>query len=346
METTTTRKPIAVIISDVHYSVPTLEVADAAMRQAVSKSDELHIPLIVAGDLHDTKASMRGECVNAMIKTFSSLKSRDAYILIGNHDKINEKSEAHSLNFLRPFVAKIINTPCCINLSPNIYFIPYQHDTENMRSILSTIHDGATLVIHQGVTSANTGEYAFDRSAVPIEWFANYRTISGHYHPRQDIKCGRPRKGAIGLFSYIGNPYTLTFGEAHDPAKGFQILYDDGLLDFCPTSLRKHVVIEGGEMGFGLKVFNEKDLVLVRISAPKDELAKVSKKLVAEQIGISQDFKLELISNDAPINTQNINLSKSKTEILDNVIDSMSNTDTIKKERLKSLWRNFTEGNK
>ena len=60
--------PTAVLISDVHYSLQTLPLADKVMRMAIDKANSLGVPLIVAGDLHDTKANMRAECVNAMIR--------------------------------------------------------------------------------------------------------------------------------------------------------------------------------------------------------------------------------------------------------------------------------------
>ena len=77
--------PRAVLISDVHYNLQTLPLADAAMRQAIQKANELQVPLIVAGDLHDTKANLRGECINAMLETFNTCE-QDIYFLIGNHD--------------------------------------------------------------------------------------------------------------------------------------------------------------------------------------------------------------------------------------------------------------------
>jgi DNA repair exonuclease SbcCD nuclease subunit len=95
-------KPIAVLISDVHYNVQTLELADKAVRLAINKANELQVPLIVAGDLHDTKANMRAECVNAMIETFKNTDT-STFIIVGNHDKINEKSDKNALNFLNKY---------------------------------------------------------------------------------------------------------------------------------------------------------------------------------------------------------------------------------------------------
>ena len=39
------KKPVAVIISDVHYSLKTLELADAAMRLAIAKANNLDVPV-------------------------------------------------------------------------------------------------------------------------------------------------------------------------------------------------------------------------------------------------------------------------------------------------------------
>lgn len=64
-------KPEAVLISDIHYNIQTLPLADAAVNMAITKANQLGVPLIVCGDLHDTKANLRGECVNAMLETFS-----------------------------------------------------------------------------------------------------------------------------------------------------------------------------------------------------------------------------------------------------------------------------------
>src|SRR5579862_1378127 len=104
-----TVKSLAVLVSDVHYNVHTLKLADAAMRMAIVKANKLEVPLIVAGDLHDTKANLRGECVNAMIETFKQC-NKPPYIIVGNHDRINEKSHEHSLNFLAPY-CHIVDSP-------------------------------------------------------------------------------------------------------------------------------------------------------------------------------------------------------------------------------------------
>ena len=320
-------KPIAVITSDVHFSVPTLKLADNAMQQAIAKANVLGVPLIVAGDLHDTKANMRAECVNAMISTFGKAYT-GGYILRGNHDAINEKSEEHALNFLTFTSLSIVTYPVWV-LGYNLVLIPYHHDTDKLKAFLKTIPRGSTVIMHQGLTNAEPGEYTHDKTAITTQDVAGLRVISGHYHTRQDIELPEG-----GVWSYIGNPYTLNYGEANDPPKGFQVLYSDGSLEFIPTNLRKHVVLkltyaEHCQSTHIMK--NPEDLWLVKITGTKEELAKVNKA------------KYECCRLDLPLETvpqqRHIKSDMSQDVLLDHTIVSLENTSDEQKERLKQLWR-------
>lgn len=356
-------KPIAVLISDVHYSVQTLELADKAMRMAINKANDLHVPLVVAGDLHDTKANMRGECVKALRATFKTFNVVDIdplyegdptskpYILRGNHDAFNEKSTDHSLECLED-LAHIVGHPGFYNelhtINGNsIHLIPYHHDPEELRKYLKKVDKGSCIIMHQGIEGSNAGDYIQDKSAINHEDVKDFRVISGHYHQRQDIKTGRPQKGAVGLWSYIGNPYSLNYAEANDPPKGFQILMDDGTLEFVPTNLRKHVIVEiqvdKPYVGYNIiDPFNldrDKDFLWVKVSGSKEKLMEWDKQKVIKLLKLRSDFRLDLIPTDtittAPENAQNM----TQMEILDNIIGSLSDTSEERKERLKELWK-------
>lgn len=357
-------KPVAVLISDVHYNINTLKLADAAMRMAINTANELQVPLIVAGDLHDTKANLRGECINAMIETFKTHDVKNSgygeintppFILVGNHDKINEKSEEHSLNFLSPYASIIDSHQFTNEIACNgnsLQFIPYQHSTIEFNKCLKKIDKNSVIIVHQGLKDSNSGDYIQDKSAISKEDVADFRVISGHYHQRQDIKCGRPRQGAVGLWSYIGNPYTLNFGEANDPPKGFQILMNDGTLKFTPTNLRKHVVIELdladlptalNKIAYPDNYFKhnakKEDLVWVKLHGPKERLAVWSKEQIGECLGL-KDFKLDLIPLQ---NSTNVLKSStlSQSDLLDSLIDSLTNTSDKCKIRLKQTWKDL-----
>jgi DNA repair exonuclease SbcCD nuclease subunit len=360
-------KPIAVLISDVHYNLQTLPLADAAMRQAISKANELDIPLIVAGDLHDTKANMRAECVNAMIETFNMCRTK-CYIIRGNHDALNEKSEAHSIGFLNrlgevedldksnwdnyvsePAVV-VVDQPNFFNdlgafNGNSVHLIPYHHDVSQLRKYLSTVDKGSTIIMHQGIQGSNSGEYIQDKSAITKEDVADFRVISGHYHARQDIKTGRPQKGAVGLFSYVGNPYTLNFGEASDPEKGFQILMNDGSLEFVPTDLRRHCSFTCDTLFLNdtrkatLPGLKAEDLLWVKVLGSKEELLTVTKTKIANKLQLTQDFRLDLIPTDTETQSPADTKQLTSGELLDKLIDSLSNTTDERKTRLKELWR-------
>lgn len=357
-------KPVAAIISDVHYNLTTLPLADAAMRMAISTANTLRVPLIVAGDLHDTKANIRGECMNALLRTFALLDpALPCFILRGNHDAINEKSEEHSLGFLIKEEVEpsdcydgweragrkahtVIDEPGFTNeIAVNgmsVHLIPYQHDPVALRAYLKTIDKGSCIIMHQGLTGSDMGDYIQDKSAISVDDVAGFRVISGHYHTRQTIKLPEG-----GLFDYVGNPFTLTYAEASDPVKGYQILYNDGSLKFVPTNLRTHRKSKLGVDKRGLfdrdplyHTPGPDDLVWVTVEGPSEYLAHVTKETVAKYLDLRQSFKLDLV----PLDTNSETTSKvdlTDEELVDSVIDGLSNTSDECKIRLKSLWRNL-----
>ena len=72
-----------------------------SLQQAMDKAYALNVPLVLCGDTLDSKSIIRGEISNRLIQLLGTCPS--AYVLVGNHDLLNEKSREHSLNFLRPY---------------------------------------------------------------------------------------------------------------------------------------------------------------------------------------------------------------------------------------------------
>lgn len=332
-------KPIAVLISDVHYNQKTLELANASMRQAISKANSLNVPLIVAGDLHDTKANLRAECVNAMIETFKLAKEKP-YVIIGNHDRINEKAASHALSFLSAYTT-LITSPCTFPSSPRLLLLPYSNDPGQFQHWIRQYQEGSTIICHQGVEGSNMGDYIQDKSAIKPEDVAGRRVISGHYHARQTILLPDG-----GTWDYIGNPYTLGFGEANDPEKGYQILMEDGRLRHTPTRLPAHVVLEFNakedEFRHSSKL-SSNDKLWVKVRGTANALSAFNKIEVANRLGITQPFRLDLIPDEVETTQIEHTPTQSGPEILDALIDSLTNTGDDQKERLKSLWKDLNE---
>lgn len=326
--------PIAVIISDIHFTPSTLELASQSLLKAQYKAKMLDVPLVIAGDLLDSKAIIRAECANKLLQMLSVQDKTETYIMIGNHDLINEKGTEHSLNFLWGF-ANIIDKPTEIDLcGERALLIPYQSDLAKLRLLLEDPENPPLLIMHQGVEGAYMGHYVQDKTSLSKGTFGNHRVISGHYHRAQDIKCGNS-----GLFSYVGNPYSLSFGEALDGPKGFVVLYRDGHIERIPTNLRRHIIYETGI--FELNNYdwghqNPNDLIWLKVKGPKSELNKINKKEIGKRLFGHFNFKLDLIPTDL-VKVDKVE-GMTDHQILDSIIDNSEETEKEKKY-LKKLWR-------
>lgn len=324
-------KPKAVLIGDIHYNLSTLALADTAVRQAINTANDLNVPLVVAGDLHDNKANMRAECVNAMIETFSLLAPH-CYILVGNHDKTHEKAETNALNFLQPY-AEVLSQPIYSEeLSATL--IPYQTDTERFKRYLP---DKGLVICHQGIQGSDSGEYIQDHSAVDQEHLADLTVISGHYHRRQVIPLTN------GSWTYLGNPYTLGYGEADHPPKGYHILHNDNSLEFVPLDLRRHVVTtytctDKDAFTGEAKTYEETNLNWIKLAGDKELLAHWPKERMASSLGL-KSFRYDLIPTDTKTEAPDAQLNLSGGPLIDSLVDSLSATSADSKERLKALWR-------
>lgn len=330
----------AVLISDIHFTVATLELATQALVQAMTAAYNLDVPLIICGDTLDGKAIIRGEVANRLIALLKEgpLRPVRVIVLVGNHDLLSEKAYEHALEFLKPYCEVIDQFTYDGQLK--LYLMPYCHNPEKLLGRLNTIPEGATIIMHQGVQTAHMGHYAQDKTSLPKEAFANFRVISGHYHQTQDIVCGK-LKGTVGLFSYVGNPYTLTFGEANDGPKGFACLLPDGNLLHHVLELRKHVIIERDFIDWDDELTNvyPGDLVWLKIKGTQSQLSKLKKQAVGLKLFGHNNFKLDKILTDQSDETLTVEQRSMKDEdVLDVLINKTAESPT-QKTYLKKLWR-------
>jgi DNA repair exonuclease SbcCD nuclease subunit len=321
------KKPLFVAISDIHFTLQTLSLATTALIAAIDKASELDVPLIDCGDITNDKAILRAEVVNELIRIFEYAKSKEVetFCLVGNHSLLNEKDNSkHSLNFLRD-LTRLVDAPFTTTFKgKNILLLPYDHDTQNLKRYMNLPAD--FVVMHQGVNGAFMGDYIQDKSSIDPHSFGDRKVFSGHYHKHQ----------TVGPVTYIGNPYTLTFGEANDGPKGFLVVYNDGTFEQIPTNLRRHLVIKSDVRSLNFETFNKDDLVWLKLKGTRSELASLSKSMIAERLGI-QNFKLDKIAIDNS-EAKPINSKLSEKEIFDKIIDNTAESD-LKKKDLKKLWR-------
>lgn len=326
------KRPIAVVISDVHFNMFTLSLASASLRAAVLKAEELSAPLIIAGDLHDTKALLNGKCVKTILDILRNV-TVSVYVLVGNHDKLNERSEEHSLEFLRPY-ACVVDSP--IHIPGVAYLIPYQHDTEVLKNILANakLNCHQRLIMHQGVIGGSMGEYVTDKTSLSPNDYKGFRVISGHYHRHQFVQIPE------GSWEYIGTPYTVTAAEAEDGPKGFQIINSDFSMTQVPLTLRKHVTVERTVTTVldPIPELKPDDILWLKVTGSYSELELLNKK----QIGLKhlghQNFKLDPVYTDGPKADEMDIGSLKAEELIDLMIDEAEEPKT-EKAALKKLWR-------
>ena len=326
-------KPLFVAISDIHFNVNNLELASTALQAALDKSEELDIPLVIAGDLHDTKAIIRAEVANRLLNILNKAKMEKVYILVGNHDLINEKGEEHGLNYLSSH-AWVISSPVSLTIEDReVMFIPYQNTVQKFKTALAKAPKGSLIVCHQGVQGAHLGDYVQDKTSIEAGALNDYTLISGHYHRHQ----------TVGTLTYIGSPFTHTFGESSDGDKGYLIVADDGTFERSILNLRRHVKISidaypGVERITLYPGVNTDDLLWLQIHGNKDELNKIDKEKLGQLILGHSNFKLDLIPDEMVIKDATSCEPQTAQERLDSLIER-SNDHTSQAAVMKKFWR-------
>ena len=324
--------PIAVLISDVHFSVHTIDAAVEAMCLAIEDANKYGVSLIVTGDIHDTKANIRAECVKALIGCLQRCEQLPI-VLVGNHDLINERNAGeHALDFLNGHCI-IVDKMHPFSLGSKkhpvpVILCPYQTDPEEFEVYLRGLPEDMIVLMHQGLKDSDSGEYLNDKTAISYSSVEHLNVLSGHYHRRQ----------VTGNFQYLGNPYTLNFGEADHPVKGHHLLFQDGTTQLVENHLRRHVIIE---LHAPLRISKKHgarygDIVKIKVYGTARELAKLNKDEISRLTGVAS-FRLEKIQSDTYedfVTKEN----KSAEEQFDHLIESL-NESAEQKKTLKELWR-------
>jgi len=321
--------PIAVVISDIHFNLQNLELATEALCSSIETAQKLHVPLVIAGDLHDTKALLRGEILNRFHEIFSKDLGITIYFIVGNHDLLNEKQHEHSLNFLKQYGIHIITVPS-MDHSYLFYMFPYYTSSAKLLEDLSYIPKNSICIMHQGFLGAQMGEYIQDKSSLDPTNVNHLTVISGHYHKHQ----------TLGTVTYIGSPYTITYAEANDGPKGYLVLYEDGSFERVILNLRKHIIIEESIKDFFLKEYPyvyKRDLVWIKLHGKRSELFSLDKKLISKKLEID-NYKLDFIINQEQTINKNLAIGLHSEHLMDNIIDTKGN-DVQYNRQLKELYR-------
>ena len=195
--------------------------------------EEMGNPVIFMGDFLDTKEVIRGRCLNLLNKRLLESKV-GGVLLVGNHDYFNLDCEDHSLEVfkhLQPFWT-IVDKPIkwC-----GLHLLPYYHDQEKLNDALSNIPNDAVVFGHFDMVGWDYGNgYISEHGGELGDYRRFRRVLSGHYHKFQQKEN----------FTYIGTPFSHSFGEANQPKYigTYSPVSDE--LKLIPTEFPRHLSYE------------------------------------------------------------------------------------------------------
>ena len=172
-------------------------------------AEDLNNPVIILGDLLDTKDIVRARVFNFVHKRLkaSSLKF---YILVGNHDKIVLQGKEHSLETLKELKnVDVIDEP---RVHGDMLMLPYFHEKEDFREAVKNHKTKHTkyLFFHNGIKGFDygnnyiaTGKASDELHLCDVGGFK--LAIGGHFH-----KFAREAN-----LMFLGTPFSHSFGESN-----------------------------------------------------------------------------------------------------------------------------------
>lgn len=187
------------------------------------------------GDMLDTKELIRGNCLNVWFDYFSKSKLTH-HILVGNHDWFNLQCEDHSLQVLKS-LRNVHVVDEWQYTAGGWGFLPYMHDQAKLKECIATMRENGVklLFCHIDVSGFDYGNGHICKDGLTIEDLKGIPdVISGHFHTYQAKKN----------LTYLGTPFSHSFGEANQIK--YLGIYRQGIgqLELVPTEFPRHIAIE------------------------------------------------------------------------------------------------------
>ena len=207
----------------------------------------------VAGDIFVSRVSQRMEILDSFWDILNLAKEYDIilYIIPGNHDKTDYKSDRSFLRFYKhhPNLVLVENYLSVVDGDFEIHMMPFfDHDcekfNENFSKCCTPKHKDKKqiLISHFAVQgSINNDGTKIDKGSSVSEFKCFHMVFLGHYHNMHNIGDN---------IMHIPSLRQNNFGENED--KGFTIVYDDDVIElYSPEFTRyKKVNIDLSEINF------------------------------------------------------------------------------------------------
>lgn len=196
------------LVGDLHLKPSNLEVANILFTGLENIIRERHIEDIVfLGDVYDTKAVIRSEAQNFLIKWLKSpfFVSKKTHILVGNHDYENLNCIEHALEPLKLLSNVFVHDKS--EQDGQCLFVPFMPNNESFLNAFNGIQtSNMILYCHQGFYGFDYGDGFLDDHSISLSDFLPFKAIiAGHYHKFQ-------QKDNL---LYLGTPFSHSFSEVN-----------------------------------------------------------------------------------------------------------------------------------
>jgi DNA repair exonuclease SbcCD nuclease subunit len=272
--------------SDVHGNQKNMEPFRQVIKASLEAAKTRDCPLVIAGDLNDTKAVLRSEFVETICSMFCEYSNVEKYVLVGNHDMNNHHNHLdHSLEFMKHLPnTVVIDTAQFVQLgsdSKEWYFIPYRHTNEEIIKELEVARKaGATnLIMHQGIMGASQSEYVLDQSSISLDKLVGFDTVLlGHYHKHQTLENA----------TYFGSPFSVSFAEANQSKGIWEISEEGTVMTSIKTNCREHIELRWiDDIPNDLPQLREDSIVKVILEGSKEFCLKYSKDDIKKMLKVN-----------------------------------------------------------
>lgn len=189
-------------VGDIHIKHSNIEEINILIHKLSSTDADL---AVLAGDILDTHEKIDSQLMNKAYELVKAVRTRmPVYILVGNHDYINNQqflTENHWMNGMKEWEGvTVVDIPCVVY---NFAFVPYVPPGRFVEALNATTgwEDVRCIFAHQEFKGCKMGAII---STIGDEWKLEYPlVISGHIHEPQ-----QPQKNII----YPGSAINHSFG--------------------------------------------------------------------------------------------------------------------------------------
>lgn len=231
--------------------------------------------IYILGDLTDKKDRHSSNFVNRMVKEISSLRellsfTSEVIFLAGNHDYVDQNNPFFSL-------LKYMGITCVYGKQLENYTKPLNNrelflpHVKNPQEIYSNIDFSKYNICftHLDVKGTKLENGMKSLEGLPISFFKNTLTFSGHIHVGQKVKDN---------FYYIGSPYSIIYEREDILHRGIILTYDKDSIDFKDTYFNfPRKIVKSIKSVEDVKQLNDNNNYKLEIEVDKSEMEIVNK---------------------------------------------------------------------